>query len=261
MSDFSLFGKVDKMKDGNSWSPYQGGVSLTFDDGTRNQLEKVVPVLDEFGFKGTFYINPKGADWQTRLSPWSEVAAHGHEIGNHTLTHPWPNNISGQHDGFEDMTLAEIEQDILTAQERLAQIAPHQDHWTFAYPCYTTFVGYGIHHQSYVPVIASHFLAGRIFGEYGFGNHPAVVDLAYLWGQPVERMSGYEMIGLVEEITARGCWAILIFHEIDGSRLTVASYDFRMLLNHLRRRSDVILTASVVEIAKKIKSYQGINRL
>jgi hypothetical protein len=244
------------MNDVKFWSPYQGGVSLTFDDGTQNQLEKAVPVLDEFGFKGTFYINPKGEDWQTLYAPWKEVAAHGHEIGNHTLSHPSPNNIIGQSGGFEDMTLPEIEGDILAAQERLRQIAPQQAHWTFAYPCYTTFVGHGENHQSYVPLIARHFLAGRIGGEYGFGNHPAVVDLAYVWGLPVERMSGYEMIGLVEEITAQGRWAVLIFHEIDGSRLTVGSHDFRMLLNHLRRRSNAIWTAPVNEIANKIKIYQ-----
>jgi hypothetical protein len=247
------------MKEESFWSPHQGGVSLTFDDGTKNQLEKAVPVLDEFGFKGTFYINPKGEDWQTRYNAWREVAVHGHEIGNHTLTHPCPNNVLGRSGGIEDRTLAEIEQDILTAQERLFQIAPHQAQWTFAYPCYTTFVGAGIYQQSYVPVIATHFLAGRIGGEYGFGNNPAVVDLAHTWGLPVERMSGYEMIGLVEEITARGCWAILIFHEIDGPRLTVGTYDFRMLLNHLRRRSDTIWTAPVGEIAFKIKSYQQNN--
>jgi hypothetical protein len=244
------------MKDDNFWSPYQGGISLTFDDGTNNQLEKVVPVLDEFGFRGTFYINPKGENWETSCSPWTDVACKGHEIGNHTLTHPCPNNILGRPGGFEDITLVEIKQDILTAQERLIKIAPHQATWTFAYPCYSTFVGSGIQQQSYVSLIASYFLAGRINGEYGFGNDPAVVDLAYSWGLPVERMSGYEMIGLAEEITARGCWAILIFHEIDGSRLTVGSYDFRMLISHLHRRSNAIWTAPVGEIALKIKNYQ-----
>jgi hypothetical protein len=247
------------MKEDTFWLQHQGGVSLTFDDGTKNQREKAVPVLDEFGLKGTFYINPKGEDWQTRLGPWEEIASHGHEIGNHTLTHPCPNNVLDRPGGLEQMTLAEIEEDIQTAQQRLIQIAPHQGHWTFAYPCYASFVGSGIHHQSYVPIIAAQFLAGRISGEYGFGNNPAVVDLAYSWSLPVERMSGYEMIGLVEEITARGCWAILVFHEIDGSRLTVGSYDFRMLLNHLSRRSNAIWTAPVNEIALKIKVYQQQN--
>jgi peptidoglycan/xylan/chitin deacetylase (PgdA/CDA1 family) len=215
-----------------------------------------VPALEEFGFKGTFYINPNGDDWSERYAPWKGVAAHGHEIGNHTLTHPCPNNISGHPGGLEDMTLAEIERDIFLAQDRLVQIAPHQKQWTFAYPCYGTYVGQGLNYQSYVPLIARHFLAGRNAGEYGFGNHPAVADLACLWSQPVERMSGFEMIGLVEEITAQGRWAILIFHEIDGARLTVGSHDFRMLLNHLRRRSGAICTAPVHEIAIKIKNYR-----
>jgi len=239
------------------WSPYQGGVSLTFDDGTKNQLEKAVPALDEFGMKGTFYIHPVGDDWTARLESWKTVAARGHEIGNHTLTHPCPGNILGKPGGLEAMTLKDIEDDVLKAQGRLGQLAPHQKTWTFAYPCYCTDVGRGETRQSYIPVIARHFLAGRAAGEYGIGNAPGAVDLACVWSLPVERMSGYEMIGLVEEITAKGHWAILVFHEIDGSRLTVGTHDFRMLLNHLRNRSGAIWTAPVVEVAQKIARFQS----
>jgi hypothetical protein len=39
------------------WSPYQGAVSLTFDDGTQNQLDKAVPALDEFGLQGPLCLN------------------------------------------------------------------------------------------------------------------------------------------------------------------------------------------------------------
>jgi len=46
--------------------------------------------------------------------------------------------------------------------------------------------------------------------------------------------------------------AILIFHEIDGQRLTVGSYDFEMLLKYLNRKSEIIWTAPVVQAAKKI---------
>jgi hypothetical protein len=66
-------------------------------------------------------------------------------------------------------------------------------------------------------------------------------------------MSGFEMIGLAEEIVVnRGHWLILVFHDIDGSRLTTASYDFSMLLEHLQRRSNVIWTAPVGEVAARI---------
>jgi len=239
------------------WAPYQGAVSLTFDDGTQNQLDKAVPSLADFGLRGSFYLNPGGADWAERLAPWQAVAAAGHEIGNHTLTHPCPNNILGQPGGFEDLSLADIEGEILEAQARLERLVPHQNRWTFAYPCYGTTVGRGANRQSYTPIVASRFVAGRVWGEYGFGNRPLEVDLSCAWSESVERMSGHEMIGLVEEITGLGRWAILVFHEIDGSRLTVASHDFRMLLNHLRRRAGAIWTAPMVEVADKIAGLQG----
>lgn len=239
------------------WSPYCGAVSITFDDGTVNQLEKAIPPMDRLGIKGTFYIHPHGDDWEERLAPWKAVAKNGHEIGNHSLSHSCSSNFLMNFGGLEELTIDKIEQDILIAQNRLNEIAPHQKDWTFGYPCSNTFVGRGIHRQSYVPVIAKHFLAGRSSGEYGFGNPPGIVDLSCVWGISTERMSGYEMIGLVEELIHRGLWVILIFHEIDGERLTNGSYDFKMLLNYLHRKQESIWTAPVVEVAKKIVSNRS----
>ena len=236
------------------WSPYCGAVSLTFDDGTVNHLEKAIPPMDQLGIKGTFYVHPYGNDWERRLESWKDVAKNGHEIGNHSLSHTCSSNILIKAGGLEEKSLPEIEDDILTAQRRLKQIAPHQKDWTFGYPCSNTFVGRGANRQSYVPLIAEHFLAGRSGGEYGFGNRPGIVDISCVWGISVERMSGFEMIGLVEELTYQGLWVILIFHEIDGQRLTVGAYDFKMLLEYLHRKRDQIWTAPVVEVAKKIIS-------
>lgn len=239
------------------WAPYQGAVSLTFDDGTPEQLERAVPLLDQFDLKATFYLRPHGEEWQRRYAPWREVALNGHEIGNHTLSHPCSCNVGSVVRSLESMTLAEIEADILGAQERLQSLVPHQRYWTFAYPCSCTFVGRGKNRQSYVPVVAQHFLAGCTVGEYGFANAPALVDLACARGLSVERMSGFEMIGLVEELTARGLWVILVFHEIDGQRLSVGSHDFRMLLGYLRRRDKQVWTAPVFAVAKRIAEFQA----
>jgi hypothetical protein len=245
------------MAQSNFWAPCCGAVSLTFDDGMPSQRKKAIPEMDKRGLRGTFYLFPQGNDWRGSLSPWKAVAAAGHEIGNHTLSHLCPGSLLGQRGGLEDRTLEEVEADILAAQERLVEIAPHQKEWTFCYPCYSTFVGRGAGRQSYVPVIAKHFLAGRGGGEYGFGNVPAVMDLACLAALATDRMSGFEMIGLVEELTSMGQWVVLVFHEIDGNRLTVGSYDFNMLLNYLHRRRDAIWTAPVVEIARKIADFQA----
>jgi hypothetical protein len=238
------------------WAPYSGAVSLTFDDGRPSQLQKAIPAMERRGLRGTFYLGPKGDDFRERLEPWVEVARNGHEIGNHSLSHACSNNLLGGTGGLEDRTLGEMDADIAGAQERLAEIAPHQKNWTFAYPCYQTHVGRGADRKSYVPVVAKHCISGRAGGEYGFGNWPSLVDLACAQALATDRMSGFEMLGLVEGLATQGQWVILVFHDIDGSRLTVGGHDFEMLLEYLDRRSDEIWTAPSVEVAEKIVEYQ-----
>jgi len=211
--------------------------------------------MDERGIKGTFSLCPSFLRSPGALDPWRAVAERGHEIGNHTFSHIMSSNHNGR-PGLEDITLADIEQDILKAQEILLPLAPHQRHWTFCYPSYETHVGRGRGRQTYVPVVAKHFLAGRTGVEYGCANHPWTVDLACAWGIDTQRMSGFEMIGLVEELTRRGRWVVFAFHEIDGRRLTVGSHNFRMLLDYLAANSDRILTEPLGTIAERIASLQ-----
>lgn len=244
-------------KKSSPWAPYRGAVSLTFDDGTDNQLDVALPLLDQHGLRATFYLHARDHLWHQRRERWQAVAAAGHEIGNHTLSHWCPDNLTRRPGGLEERTLAEVEADLLAAQARLQQLAPQQGAWTFAYPCYSTFVGRGEARRSYVPLVAQHFLAGRAGGEYGFGNDPAVVDLACLWGLAAERMTGFEMIGLVDELAREGLWLILVFHDISGSRLSVDRDDFLRLLEHLQRRADTIWTAPVVEIAGALAAWRA----
>jgi peptidoglycan-N-acetylglucosamine deacetylase len=79
----------------------RGAISLTFDDGLRDQLELAVPILDRLGLKATFFIiagrtpetdeeakAKRPGDWGS--ISWSQLkalAANGHEIGNHSWSH------------------------------------------------------------------------------------------------------------------------------------------------------------------------------
>lgn len=77
--------------------------SLTFDDGLKTQFDYAKPILDQYGFKGTFYVLPPylaedNQDLIWRYGRWSEfqqMAVEGHEIGSHTMNHdtltflPW----------------------------------------------------------------------------------------------------------------------------------------------------------------------------
>lgn len=78
-------------------------VSYTFDDGLRDQYTLAVPMLNEVGFRGTFFVIPGhtaatpalGEQKQDTKRGWGgiswpeleEMTARGHEIANHTWSH------------------------------------------------------------------------------------------------------------------------------------------------------------------------------
>jgi peptidoglycan-N-acetylglucosamine deacetylase len=61
-------------------------IALTFDDGPTHGTLELLTVLQTFGVRGTFF--QCGAQVERRREIAREVAARGHEIGNHTHTHP-----------------------------------------------------------------------------------------------------------------------------------------------------------------------------
>lgn len=226
-------------------------VSLTFDDGTPNQLREGVPRLDDLGLRGTWYVPIRGEGWQERLAPWQAVMAAGHELGNHSTSHICSENFQDRRPprGLESLTLDEIRDDILGAEQILNEQFGPVSHRSFAYPCYMTHVGRGLHRQSYVPVIAEHFVAGRGGGEYGFHNHPYHADLACLAGLTCQGMMGTEMVGLVERAARQRRWAILVFHGVDQGWLSTAGYALDELLKHLVDNQHRLWIAPVAEVA------------
>lgn len=71
-------------------------LSLRFDDSHPSHLSKVVPILREYGFKGTFMINPGRPWFQERKGQWEALAKEGDmEFANHTLNHQSAKNDEG----------------------------------------------------------------------------------------------------------------------------------------------------------------------
>lgn len=233
---------------------YQAAVSITFDDGNDTQLNVAVPELEQRGFRGTFYLSCGGDDWRARLEPWVPVHERGHEIGNHTVGHICSRNFKDGPGatGLEDMTLEEIEADVLEAERRLGELFPRETR-SFAYPCYMTHVGAGEGRHSYVPIIARNFIAGRGYGEYGFSNSPHNCDLAHLWSTPLEHMRGEQIVGLADLNLRRGRWEIFTLHYIGGARLGTAPTEFSALLDWLDRHRERVWVAPVAEIAQYLR--------
>jgi peptidoglycan/xylan/chitin deacetylase (PgdA/CDA1 family) len=71
---------------------------LTFDDGYLDNYQRVLPVLERFGIRATFFLVPSylGKHFRTfygqlplmSASQVRELVALGHEVGAHTMTHP-----------------------------------------------------------------------------------------------------------------------------------------------------------------------------
>ena len=66
----------------------RAALSLRFDDSHPTHLSKVIPYLRQYGFKGTFMINPGNSDYLEHKTEWEIVARQGDmEFANHTMHH------------------------------------------------------------------------------------------------------------------------------------------------------------------------------
>ncbi len=186
-------------------------ISLTFDDARPSQVDAGLPLLNRLGVKATFYLQPEGL--AKRLEGWKGAVAAGHEIGNHTVSHPCTANFAfSRKNALEDYSLERIEAEMSEASRvvrRELGVSPV----SFAYPCGQSFVGRGLDVRSYVPLVARDFRSGRGFlGEAA--NDPSLCDPAQLLAVALDGLSFDELRPVVEKAAAEGRWLILAGHDI-----------------------------------------------
>ena len=68
-------------------------IAITFDDGPHpRETDKILDILEKYDAKATFFVVGKHVNWYT--SSVIRASKLGHEIGNHTYSHPDMNKIS-----------------------------------------------------------------------------------------------------------------------------------------------------------------------
>lgn len=230
-------------------------VSLTFDDARFSQIKKGIPLLDEYGVKATFYISPKRA--VQMLEQWRAAAAKGHEIGNHTVSHPCTGNYGFSRDNaLEDYTLEHMAQELDSANVFILENIGIQA-VSFAYPCGQKYVGRGQDVQSYVPLVAEKFLTGRGWlGEHS--NDPRYCDFAQLLGMESDGKSFRQLKALVDKTAEEGGWLILAGHEMDkkGAQTTQLK-PLEKLLRYAQDPANGIWMDTVENVARYIASVRG----
>lgn len=203
--------------DSNSTKSFQwpagkrAAVSLSFDDGRLSQVDTGLALLRKHDVKVTFFLI--GSQIEERLEGWRQAVAGGHEIGNHSMTHPCTGSYEfSRRNALEDYTRQAIDKQLDDANAEITRLLGAKPR-TFAYPCGQKFFGRGGKTKSYVPAVAKRFLVGRGYLDEA-ANDPAFTDLAQALGTPFDDMGFEQMVKLTEQATEQGRWIIFVGHEI-----------------------------------------------
>jgi peptidoglycan/xylan/chitin deacetylase (PgdA/CDA1 family) len=199
-------------------------ISFTFDDGSREHFDMAVPLLNEFGFKATFFViagltreqkaDPlvvnRRCDWWAEVSwqEWRTAANQGHEIGNHSLTHPVLSRVR------ESQRLgAEVTDSARLIEEKIGQ-------WpaSFAYP----------YNKSSTAV-----------RELVLQHHHAVREERIRYGGPgftVAKANGY-----IDRAIRKGLWIVPMIHGISRGFDPLDPDVFRQHLQYIKDREAEVL--------------------
>jgi peptidoglycan/xylan/chitin deacetylase (PgdA/CDA1 family) len=187
----------------------RAGVSLTYDDGAASQLDYAVPALDALGLKATFFLT--GDSFHEKLPDWMRVAESGHEIADHSMTHPC---------SLRDYSTSEFRaREIRPLEGLLDKDFGHSRPRLYAYPCGVTHLGRGSQDRGrgrYVRALSGEITAARTIE--GPPNDPRNV-----WRHRF-RLNAFEptyeqdetgpAVRYLNRAIDSGGWAILIFHGV-----------------------------------------------
>jgi peptidoglycan/xylan/chitin deacetylase (PgdA/CDA1 family) len=190
---------------------HRAALSFSFDDARPSQLRHGVPALDRLGVPATFFVLPDAV--QESVAGWADAIASGHEIGNHTLTHPCSANFPwSRHNALETMTIDDYRSEVTGANRRLGDLLGIEP-TVFAYPCGHTFVGRGRATRSVVPLVAAMFEVARTSNDV-VANSPLDFDPAQVAAVTCDGLTFDHLLGNLEAVAEDGAWLVLCGHEV-----------------------------------------------
>ena len=184
-------------------------VTLGFDDSTENQMT-AVQLLNQRGLKGTFYVisgllGTSGGFYMT-LADINAIAAAGHEIAGHTLTHPDLTTVSA----------AQVQQEICGGRTQLQSYGFNPV--SFAYP-------YGAYNAAVEAVAKSCYANARTVGGVNCPGCPnsETTPPQDAWAiRSPDSLQSNTSLAMIEKLVtdaenSGGGWVPLVIHQIcDG---------------------------------------------
>ena len=228
----------------------KAAISLTFDDARYSQADTGVAFLNHYGIKATFFVVPSSVE--ERLNGWKKATASGHEIGNHTITHPCTGNfLWSKNHALENYNLDSIKNELTKCNEGVEELLGVKPE-VFAYPCGQKFVGRDTNTKSYVPLISQMFLLGRGWRDEAM-NDAAFCDMAQISGIEMDGKNFDEILPLIEEAKNTGQWLVLAGHEMGDSGVQTTRFAMlKQLIEYVQDPANEIWIAPAGTIAKYI---------
>lgn len=253
---FCLLNAVTSFSQEFSWP--QGNrmaLSLSFDDARESQVTVGTRLLDSLGVKVTFYVVPGGV--KNQLQGWKAAVASGHEIANHSLTHPCSVNFTwSQKNALEDLSLDQMERQLVECTKQVKELLGVETK-TFAYPCGQTYVGRGVETKSYVPLVAKHFTSGRGWMNEA-PNDPMHCNFDQLFCIPMDGLSFEQLLPYIETARKGGQWLIFGGHEINVSGDQTSRLDtIRKLVAYAKDPANGIWLQPVGPVGDYVKAQRG----
>lgn len=242
-------------KESKDWNGKKCAVVLTYDDALNIHLDKVIPALNSFNFKGTFYLITSLPAVTNRIEEWRTAAKKGHELGNHSLYHPCDGTLPGRDWVTKDKdlstyTVTRAVKEIKMANQQLKDIDGKKER-TFAFPCGDL----KIKDTLFYEYLKNDFVAAR-------GTQPGYlpvkkVDLANVNSFFENKTTAAQMIAQIEEAEKAGSFIVFLFHGVGGEHaLNIDLEEHQKLLLYLKKRKKDIWVTTMVDLGKHIQKKQ-----
>ena len=236
----------------------KAAVNLAYDDALDSQLDNVIPTLNKYQLKGTFYLNVVSPTLNTRLAEWRAAAEQGHELGNHSIFHQCAKSQPGRDWVADDRDLDKVSAIQMQDQVKVANSFLHaidgKTERTYTPPCIDLKAG----GANYVEGLKSEFVAIKT----GVGGVTPDMKTLDPYAVPVDfptGVTGEQLIAIVKEAAAKGTMANFTFHGVGGDHLVVSKEAHEQLVKYLAEHKDIYWTDSFVNIMNYVKAQQAKN--
>jgi len=242
-SDLGYCGTIDPPYEVGTWRGFRkGAVSYTFDDNCSNQYAIAIPMFNSFDFDMTMFTV---TGWSPNWTTLQNAANQGHEIGNHTVSHP---------SNWCSLTSAQQESQYANSQSTINSYIPGNQCLTVAYPYCCA---------KYQTMTATYFIAGRICSNE--------IVPSTLWnfywissfncGSLGPINSTAQFISKFTTIESSHGWCVFMIHGIDGDGgySPLSSTILEESLEYLDAKRDTLWVSTFSNVVRYIKERMDVS--